>query len=204
MGTLTQPPVKELQAALTNLISNAFVTTTGDVIAPSADHGGVGTEQLQYQLPPDLRRAGLEIWTSIRAEGCNSLRQYLKDNRNYVRDFEGLWPLAAAADFRLATLTTHEALIQALTTDDQLEIALRQISAAIFERRTGDSKASQGMRAIRTPGSGADIAPDWLVDSVSSYSRTEHRRSEQVNSEVRRRTTKGKGKGKGKGKETPP
>jgi hypothetical protein len=150
-----------------------------------------------------MRRAALDIWKNIRAEGCNSARQYLKDNRATLKEsFDPLWPLAATADFKLSRTQNDAELLHLLSTDDQLEISLRQISAAIFEKRTGDTRGARRMRAIRTPGSGADVAPEWLVDSVTTFSRSEHRRDEQLASEIRRRG--GKDKGKGKGKEAPP
>ena len=68
------------------------------------------------------------------------------------------------------------------------------------------------MRALVAPGSGADIAPDWLIGEVTQYSKAEHQRSERVAAELKRRKGgkgdpkaapqdgQGGGRGKGKGK----
>ena len=80
--------------------------------------------------------------------------------------------------------------MEMLGTDDGVEVTLRSLAAWIHHRRTGDSEASNFMLAVRGPGSGADIAPNWLVSESGVQSKLEYERL------GRGKTPKGGGKGK--------
>jgi len=109
---------------------------------------------------------------------------------------------AVMSDFILGQSTSDAETYRLLGTSDQLEVALRHISAFVYEKRTGDSYGASQIRATVAPGSGTDVAPGWLINDVTLASRMEHRRSEQVAAETRRRKGNPKGgpKGDGKGK----
>ena len=80
--------------------------------------------------------------------------------------------------------------MEMLGTDDGVEVTLRSLAAWIHHRRTGDSEASNFMLAVRGPGSGADIAPNWPVSESGVQSKLEFQRLE------RGKAPKGGGKGK--------
>ena len=84
-----------------------------------------------------------------------------------------------------------------------LEVHLRHIAAYIYEQRTGDAQGAQRIRAVVAPGSGADVAPPWLVQEATLFGKQEHQRSERVAAELKRRQGGGGGQfdhdgGKGK------
>ena len=79
-----------------------------------------------------------------------------------------------------------------LASDDGLEMKLRELASYVHFWRTGDLTSSTNMLAVKPPGTETDVAPAWLVDESTSFSKAEFQRSQRVK--------KGKGKGRGKGK----
>ena len=59
---------------------------------------------------------------------------------------------------------------------DAAEVALRQLSSYVHERRTGDKVAAQCMLAIQPSGSKVDIAPAWLIEEGAGMSQQEYKR----------------------------
>ena len=74
-----------------------------------------------------------------------------------------------------------------LNSDDQLELALRHLSAYIYEHRTKDYVGGARLRAVQAPGSQVDIAPSWMIADATAHSKQEHQRDERVHQELRRR-----------------
>ena len=84
-----------------------------------------------------------------------------------------------------------------------MEMNLRHLAAHVYEQRTHDSAGASNMRAVCAPGTSRDIAPSWLVSEATTFSKSEHQRTERVSGEAKRRakgTTEPKGAGKGKDK----
>ena len=86
-------------------------------------------------------------------------------------------------------------MLQALGTDDRLEISLRELSAHCFEARSKDSCADQVIRGVAFPGRSDEITPSWLVAEATFLSTQEHQR------DGRTKGSKKMGKGKGKNDE---
>ena len=93
--------------------------------------------------------------------------------------FQSKFEQASQIDFRVAECGSHSQLIEMLSTDDVLEVSLRSLAAWIHHRRTGDSEAANHMLAVRGPGSGADIAPTWLVTESGVQSTQEFKRHQR-------------------------
>ena len=186
----------------------------GTLLANTASWTGAAEDQYNRGLPADLQRAAVEIYRSIRNEGVGSVRQWVKDNYTGYRGpgattWVDLWSQASQIDIALGQCANDAAIIQLLSTDDRLEVALRHIGAFFYEMRTKDRVGASRMRAVGTPGITRDIMPKWSVDEATAFSKAEYQRSERVESEIRRRNRGGgkpdgggrKGKGKGKGKD---
>ena len=60
-----------------------------------------------------------------------------------------------------------------LEADDGMESLLRAVAANVHYKRTGDGESADRMRGLVTPGD--EIAPSWLLDSSTEYSRHIHR-----------------------------
>ena len=71
--------------------------------------------------------------------------------------------------------------ISMLNTDDVLEMSLRRLAAYVFQERTGDKTGADRMLAMLPPGTMADVAPDWMVESATAHSKTEAKRAQWVN-----------------------
>ena len=206
--TVTTPNVSTLSQALiaaeTSSVSPGTVWTAANSWEASAQN------LYHTTLPGDLRRAAPEIYRTLRGEGCASTRQWLRENytgyKGAAGPWEELWSLASQVDFALSPCRTDQEMLQVLGTDDRVEVALRHLGAHFYEARTKDRVGAAQMRAFSTPGSSRDIVPSWMVSEASTFSKTEHQRSERVESEIRRRNYVEKAggkdaKGKGKGKE---
>ena len=116
-----------------------------------------------------------------------------------------LWTLASSVDFRLSAARDERELLEILAKDDSVELALRRISAYIYEARTGDKEGAEHMLGSVPPGTLRDIAPSWLVDSATSHSKADFQRRDRVAQLSRRTQGRGRGKegdkGRGKGKD---
>ena len=106
------------------------------------------------RLPPDLRRAGPEIYRSIRAAGSRSVREWINlqfhGDRNGTQ-FVDLWGIASDVDMRLGAFHNDADLMRHLASDDGKEIALRRLAAFIYEDRTHDKAGARAMLAVAPP-----------------------------------------------------
>ncbi len=160
-------------------------------------------QEWNLALPPSMRRAGAEIYRSIRSAGTTSVRNWLTQEYQGPRSggqWVDLWTMATQADFALARAPDAESALAMLQSDDALELIFRRLAAFVYEARTKDRAGAQAMLAVTAPGSGADIAPDWLVQQVTSYSKAEHQRSERVAAASSRAAPSGPSGGPGPGR----
>ena len=160
-------------------------------------------DQYFAALPKDLRRAAPEIYRAIRGEGVTSVRAWLSSNFQGYRgpgsqQWLDLWVLATQIDMTLATCKSDQEILFRLSTDDVLESSLRHISAHLYEWRTRDHAGASHMRAFATPGSACDLAPPWLIDDSTSYSKQETQRAVRLFAEVKKRNKDRGAKGDGK------
>ena len=131
-------------------------------------------------LPPGLPRAAPQIFRALRSEGTCSVRDWsnlryrgVKDNNN--PEWNSLWSAASEVDFAVKQARPgNEATF--LATSDSMEIKLRQLASHVHYTRTGDLTAATQMLAIKPPGSSTDVAPRWLVEDVTAFSKLEHHR----------------------------
>ena len=111
-----------------------------------------------------------------------------------------MWNAASEVDFTLLRNKGYEAAI--LASDDGLEMKLRRLASYAHLVRTGDLQSATMFLAIKLPGAETDVAPTWLVNEATLYSKAEHQRGERVRqSKPKGKGKKGKGKGKGKGEQ---
>ena len=66
-----------------------------------------------------------------------------------------------------------------LASSDTLEISLRKLSSAMSFKRTKDRDGAKHMLATRPPGSGVDVAPNWMLEDASTYGKAEHQQKER-------------------------
>ena len=199
-GTSVPPIASSLSAALSSLggsngggglaLANAWTTSAQCL------HQGT--------LPSGLRRAAPEIYTKLRSEGCASTRAWLRDNymgfKGVGSPWNDLWSMASQVDFALAHCASDAQMMAVLNSDDRVETSLRHLGAHFYETRTRDRVGAAEMRAFSIPGAQRDIVPGWMVAEATLFSKSEHQRSERVESEIRRRNYQDKDKGKGRGK----
>jgi len=142
-------------------------------------------KQWHSRLAGDFSRAAPDIYRKIRSNGASSVRSYVTDffpiDQRSGPLFQSKFEQASQIDFRVAECGSQSQLMEMLSTDDVLEVSLRSLAAWIHLRRTGDSEAANHMLAVRGPGSGADIAPTWLVtesgvQSTQEFNRHQHRK----------------------------
>jgi len=199
--TSTAPRVQELTEALSRLEAQTMIQTYA-----SPPEGAIAAGKWAVTLPPTLRRAGTEIYSNIRGEGVNSVREWFLSSWSGSRgnpEYNDLWLTASNIDYHLGKCKSDQEALVLIATEDVLESSLRHLSAAIYEKRTGDKTGAAHMRAVVAPGT-RDVAPSWLVSDATTFSKQEFQRTERVGKDVRQR---GKGKGKkgdGKGKPSPP
>ena len=82
-------------------------------------------EQLSWhlRLPPDLQRAAPELYRNIRAEGVNSVRQWVNgqhpslEQKNSTQ-YQDLFMAATIIDYELAECKSEQALTHKLATSD--------------------------------------------------------------------------------------
>ena len=86
-----------------------------------------GAAQNQYSntLPLELRRAGPEIYRTIRAESTASVRQFLQDNFSGhlgpgTSQWTDLWSMATQIDMTLSQCANDIEVLHVLGTDDRL------------------------------------------------------------------------------------
>jgi hypothetical protein len=132
------------------------------------------------------------------------LANFAGDKSSHV--WKDLWTLAQQTDFQIAAANGqggYSAVMQLLSSNDSLELALRRLASYIHQERTGDIRAAAHIQGAQPPGCKADIAPTWLVTESTLLNKKELQRDERLNS-VKHRTsssskppgTKGGWKGK--------
>ena len=214
-GTLGAPR-DALQAALAGLRdagspavgSGAFLPAAPGLEGMMADFD----ERWDSSLPPDLPRAGPEIYRALRGEGSACVRDWLstrfkgeKTNKN--AEWVDLWNAASGVDFAIAK-NKHN-ILGFLASDDDMEVKLRRLASYVHFQRTGDLNSATQLLALKPPGTGTDIAPKWLLDEATLYSKNTWAQEQRVKGGGRkgkepapkktpRKDPKGKGAGKGK------
>ena len=163
-----------------------------------------GDQQFENQLPPELPRAAPEIYRSCRSAGASSIRMWMDRHYEGSRDptsarWKEMWNTASRVDFAVSRCRDAQELTQLLATNDDIEIDMRVLAAEEYLARTGDQVGADQMLAIKAPGVGMDLAPEWLVNQVTTYSRNDHQRREHVASGIQLRG-RGRGRDRGRGR----
>ena len=136
-----------------------------------------------HQLPPDMRRAGPEIYRSLRSAGAEGARAWLQLEFKGVRAgnlWTDLWQNATMIEYILSKAENGAEAMAWLASDDTLEMLLRRLASYVYEMRTKDKTGAAAMLAVRAPGSAVDVAPTWLVQEITTFSKAEHQRGERV------------------------
>ena len=183
------PPRSELRARLQGLKdAGPAVTGTGAFQEPpglqDGMHFALGQDRWQHGLAPDLERAAPEIYRNCRSEGVATMREWLQqrfsgDKSNANPEWVHLWMIATQVDFNVAKAPGGD-VMALLSSDDNLEIWLRELSSYVHYQRTGDLNSATRMLAFSPPGTNTDIGPAWLVQQATAYATTEHNRNERV------------------------
>eukprot|EP00933_Yihiella_yeosuensis_P011689 TRINITY_DN119254_c0_g1_i1.p1 TRINITY_DN119254_c0_g1~~TRINITY_DN119254_c0_g1_i1.p1 ORF type:complete len:225 (-),score=19.05 TRINITY_DN119254_c0_g1_i1:615-1226(-) len=179
-------------------------------IANHNDKGELlGQEAMRWNttLPADFQRAAPEIYKSMRSSGSSSVRDWMQTNYSHLQSsaqYTDLWTTAAQVDFKLAKAKSPSQLIHLLSSDDSTEVSLRRLASWVYEKRTKDRTGASSMLAVQPPGLETDVAPQWLVASATTHSKSEYQRDERVKSFLKGQVSgdggKGRGRGKGRGK----
>ena len=198
-ATTGAPDVASLRVVLQGLEASAASGLSLGAMVPGGGHAASSSiDAWAHGLPPDFRRAAGEIYRNIRGAGVLSVRQWLTENHTGPKTsdaWQHLWAMATSIDFKIGGISSDQELYQLLNTDDNLELALRHLSAHVYEQRTKDYVGGARLRAVAAPGSQVDIAPGWLIGEATLRSKLEHQREERVQAELRRRQPKGDPKG---------
>ena len=215
-GVGTPPRFKELKEKLEELgaagaVSHSLEAFRAQESLAWQDEGEEGPEGWEASLPPDLKRAGPEIYASMKAAGVRCVRDWVNSmfsvDQRHSAHYVDLFNLASLVDFKAKEGGASQArILSIIAQDDTCEVALRRLAAWIHERRTGDKDAAQSMLAIKPSSFSSDVAPSWLVTEAASYSQSEHKRRERARAGRRspwrgqhqgRRVQGRKGQGKG-------
>ena len=79
-----------------------------------------------------------------------------------------------------------------LTESDVMEAVLRAVASSVHYRKTNDCESADRMRGLVAPGD--EIAPTWLIDESTEYSRIQHRQKAYL-AATHHREKSGKGVG---------
>ncbi|CAE7791178.1 unnamed protein product [Symbiodinium sp. CCMP2592] len=144
-----------------------------------------GPESWEAALPPDLKRAGPEIYSSMKASGVRCVRDWVNSmfsvDQRQSAHYVDLFNLAFLVDFKAKEGGSSQSkVLSTIAHDDTCEVALRRLAAWIHERRTSDRDAAQSMLAIKPSSFSTDVAPSWLVTEAATYSQSEHKRRERA------------------------
>ena len=214
-GSGTPPRTSELKEKLSELESSGALAHS----TPLFDNGLLDAENAiedddlggwEACLPPDLKRAGPEIYASFRASGARSAREWL--NQMIPLDRRGdalyldLFNQASLVDFAVKDAKGSQAqALSLIARSDTAEVALRRLASYVHEKRTGDRDAATSMLAIKPTNLSHDIAPAWLVSEASLFAQGEHKRRERAKAQRGESSTfkgapKGAPKGAGRGR----
>lgn len=187
-GTRGPPRTEELKKQLGEIEAlGGPAHGTGGTFARVADIGeGTNPEEMSWhlKLPADLQRAAPELYRNIRADGAHSARAWINDQHptpelKQSPAYQDLFTAATIIDFELADCRSESAIMHKLATSDTLEIHLRKLGAYVYYKRTKDKTGANRMLGVSAPGSGADIAPKWLLDDANAHSKVEWQRAER-------------------------
>ena len=214
-GSGTPPRTSELKEKLSELENSGALAHS----TPLFDNGLLDAENAAEDddlggweacLPPDLKRAGPEIYASFRASGARSAREWL--NQMIPLDRRGdalyldLFNQASLVDFAVKDAKGSQAqALSLIARSDTAEVALRRLASYVHEKRTGDRDAATSMLAIKPTNLSHDIAPAWLVSEASLFAQGEHKRRERAKAQRGESSTskgapKGAPKGAGRGR----
>lgn len=188
-GVGSPPRFKELKEKLEELSTAGAVAHSRDAFR--AQEGMAwgedeeGPESWEAALPPDLKRAGPEIYSSMKASGVRCVRDWVNSmfsvEQRQTAHYVDLFNLATLVDFKAREGGSSQSkVLSIIAQDDTCEVALRRLAAWIHERRTGDRDAAQSMLAIKPSSFSTDVAPSWLVTEAASFSQSEHKRRERA------------------------
>ena len=92
---------------------------------------GESPEQMAWhlKLPPDMQRAGPELYCNTRAEWISDQHPSLESRQ--APSFQDLVTAASIIDFELGECKSETAIMQKLGTSNTLEIQLRKLGAFI-------------------------------------------------------------------------
>ena len=151
-------------------------------LAPVAAYAPTGGDEgWDRRLPADFKRAGPEIFRSLKAQAANSMRTWLQANYTSAKDapiWMDLWSAASMVEFRLAQAgMSDEQVNLVLASNDNMEIALRRLASYVYGRRTGDYTRALHMLAVRPPGNSTDVV-DPEHDAEKDYTTRAEARGE--------------------------
>ena len=220
-GNGTNPRVEELKSKFQELENVGALSHTsalyelGEAAMESQDLDEDQLDGWQDALPPDMKRAGPEIYSSLKSSGARSCRDWINQvipiEKRGDAQYSELFNLASLVDFKLKMAGgMHSRALAIIAADDTCEIALRRMASFIHLRRTGDKAAAEAMLAVKPSSGYHDVAPLWLVSEASTYSHSEFKRRQRAKDQghtfggANQKGAKGasgkKGKSGGKGK----
>jgi hypothetical protein len=104
----------------------------------------------------------------------------VKDNFKGHKDYEHMYSVAATIDFELEACGSAAEVDQKLAVSDTIEIGIRELFSAAHLLKTGNATAAEAMLVIQPPGAKQDVAPQWLVDSVTDSSKVAYQVAQRV------------------------
>ena len=208
-GAGTPPRVTELKEKLGELESSGALSHSSALFDLGGDdqwQAGLEDEEgWEATLPPDLKRAGPEIYASFRSAGARSAREWLNQMIPLEKRNDGtyidLFNQASLVDFVIRDAKgSHPKALSLIAKSDIAEVALRRLASYVHERRTGDRDAAISMLAIKPTNLSHDIAPSWLVSEASVFSQSEFKRRERAKAHRGGGFDRGNPSEKGRGK----
>ncbi|CAE7317915.1 unnamed protein product [Symbiodinium sp. CCMP2592] len=210
-GSGTPPRVAELKEKLAELESSgalAHSTALFDNGLLDAHRTEVDEEDAggwEASLPPNMKRAGPEIYASFRASGARSaiewLNQMIPLNRRGDALYLDLFNQASLVDFAVKDAKGPQAqALSLIAPNDIADVALRRLASYVHEKGTSDRDAAVSMLAIKPTNLSHDIAPAWLVSQAALFAQNEHKRRERAKAQRGdAKGTSGQAKGSSKG-----
>ena len=147
--------------------------------------------RFESALPDNLDRAGREIYRNMRRSG-GSAREWLTLTWPAARSgpaWVAIWTQCSQIDSFVASTKQYTPVgtdpedyrDMVMDQDDAFESLMRSVAANLHYRKTGDSESADRMRGLVAPGD--EIAPSWLLDSSTEYSRHIHRQKAYLNAQ---------------------
>jgi hypothetical protein len=108
------------------------------------------------------------------------MRQWTTAKFSSHADYDKWWSIASVIDFELENSANAAEVDQKLATSNTIEIAMRDLMSAAHLQKTGNANAANAMKAVKAPGAKADIAPQWLVDDVTTTDKVDYQRAQRT------------------------